>query len=400
MKWIERLFHIAGYGLHIKQDTTEIYNIDELPIHTSHQQKISKCYMQWIYVIVIFIVMSWSIVYAVVESILTKDLEWLYKSTFHLLISLQYLMAVIFMNRNEMFKKLDNSRILVTYLRRSLFASIVVAFVLSIIFICLVINEHPVYIYTKIYTDTNSTGILILLFFDMFFSYLTLLINLTCFTISMMYHKNRLIEYRDKTIEFSKSSVSLAQKINSITVEYTYLKQEFENTVDTLNTFFVILNVLGILHTYFVISLIQAEKVEFKDIWDMLLYFIVEYIYIMSAQKVKKALGDISSVVQSPTYIDACIRKNTTEKIIPYIASNVSNETLASMVIQSYITTVEQSETIAWLTLKNIVCEEWATFNILGLISINETSILQKIFGVVCAVLMSNDIINLLSING
>ena len=125
----------------------------------------------------------------------------------------------------------------------------------------------------------------------------------------------------------------------------------------------------------------------------------VEYIYIVSAQKVKRALDSIASVVQSPTYIDACIRRNTNEKILPNISTAVTNEILANLSIQSYVTTVEQSEIIAWLVLKNIVSEEWATFNILGLVTIKETSVLQKIFGVICAILLSSDIINLFSIS-
>lgn len=397
-KWVKTLLNISGYGLHAEKNDRTEYNLDLIIPNTTPTQ-LKKNIFKWIYVVFVFLTIGWTIIYAIIQTGLTGNKIWLYKITFQLLITLQYLIAISYFNKCDLFTKLNNLSALIIPFKKMLALSVCVSVCVAITCLILVINGHHVFIYTSLYKDTKSIGILILLFFDELFSYLTFLTNVSGFAINMMYHRDRLLFYNNKMGEFSQSSVSLAKKINSITVEYTYLKEEYGNTVDALNSFFVVLNTLGILHTYFVINLIDISTIQFKGIWDILLYFVVEYIYIMSAQKVKCALNSIAGVIQSPTYIDACIRRNTNEKILPSIPSVVTNEILGALSVQSYITTVEQSEIIAWLVLKNIVSEEWATFNILGLVTIKETSVLQKIFGVVCAILLSSDIINLLSIN-
>jgi len=398
IKWVKGLLNIAGYGLHAEKNDSTEYNLD-LVVSNTPPVTSKKKYFKWLYVATIFLMISWTIIYSIIQTIRTGDKVWIYRMTFQLLIALQYLIAITYFNKDDLFSKLNNLPSLVLTFKKMLVVSACVSVLIAIICIVLVINDQYVFVYTAIYRDTKSIGILFLMFFDELFSYLTFLTNVSGFAINMIYHRNRLNFYNNKMGEFSQSSVSLAKKINSITVEYTYLKEEYGNTVDSLNSFFVILNILGILHTYFVINLVHISTIEFKELWDISLYFVVEYIYIVSAQKVKRALDSIASVVQSPTYIDACIRRNTNEKILPNISTAVTNEILANLSIQSYVTTVEQSEIIAWLVLKNIVSEEWATFNILGLVTIKETSVLQKIFGVICAILLSSDIINLFSIS-
>ncbi len=396
--WVKTLLNVSGYGLHTEKNDRTEYNLDLIvPNITPTVSK--KNIFKWIYVALVFLTIGWTIIYAIIQTILTGDKVWLYRITFQLLIALQYLIAMSYFNKSDLFTKLNNLPALILPFKKMLVLSACVSVCVAITCLTLVIKGYRVFIYTSIYKETKSTGILFLLFFDELFSYLTFLTNVSGFAINMMYHRDRLIFYNNKMGAFSLSSVSLAQKINSITVEYTYLKEEYGNTVDILNSFFVVLNTLGILHTYFVLNLIDTSTIQFKEFWDIILYFVVEYIYIMSAQKVKRALDSIAGVIQSPTYIDACIRRNTNEKILPNIPVTVTNEILGALSVQSYITTVEQSETIAWLVLKNIVSEEWATFNILGLVTIKESSVLQKIFGAVCAILLSSDIINLLSIN-
>ena len=234
IKWVKGLLNIAGYGLHAEKNDSTEYNLD-LVVSNTPPVTSKKKYFKWLYVATIFLMISWTIIYSIIQTIRTGDKVWIYRMTFQLLIALQYLIAITYFNKDDLFSKLNNLPSLVLTFKKMLVVSACVSVLIAIICIVLVINDQYVFVYTAIYRDTKSIGILFLMFFDELFSYLTFLTNVSGFAINMIYHRNRLNFYNNKMGEFSQSSVSLAKKINSITVEYTYLKEEYGNTVDSLN---------------------------------------------------------------------------------------------------------------------------------------------------------------------
>lgn len=407
----KKLLLFSGYGLkyEINDEREESINIDaileengENISNGSIKRSVNEIIFGYVYNIVIFFLITWSNVYAIGLSIKTEDTMYIYRSVFQMLISIQYILGIKYFNRTIFYERLLKHTDIIKNVNVSFIISVCFSFLISVGCMVLTLMDKPMFIYDDIYNDTDKTFdkmmLMVLLILDKTLSYSTFCMNVIAFVMNMFYHKNKLERYRDTTINFSNdSSLSLTYKINSITLQYSRLKAEYIITIESLNSMFVVMNIFGLTYLYVVLNLIEIKSIEITEIIDIVLLLISIYAYIYSATKVRSALDDIVDMITSPAYINNCIRKDTNEKIIPNINENITNQEIGNLISHTYITTVESSEMLSWFALYNLMKDKWTTFQIFGLIELSDQSIFQKIFGILFLIILSQNILDVLT---
>jgi hypothetical protein len=319
-------------------------------------------------------------------------------------LSAQYIAGMLYLDTPHFFTKLQNhSKIIFpTYVAITL--SILFGLCIAIAIVCTsVVNNSSIYLRGSTYERHEGLKIVmfVVLFIEKFFGYTTVFINASIFFIMMTYHKNKLIIFKDNMYEFSMSSSGLTQKLNTIILQFVHLKEEHGDTVKALSPFFAILNACGIICMYALSELIIRNDSEYIDYVNMSIFLAIETIYILSSQKVSSTLKKITNIVNSPIYIDSCIRKNINDKYIPLFSDVITPDSycahmrdVSQLSTQSFVTIVELSEMVYWQTLKTLTLEEWDCFTIFGLIKLRHESAIHKIFGVIFALLVSSNIIS------
>ena len=243
----------------------------------------------------------------------------------------------------------------------------------------------------------NKLGSIFLHLVETFYSYLSFFTNTSIFVITMVYHRYRLTYYKNNLTTYADSSISLAQKINSIITEYSNLKEDHNYTIKKLSPFFIALSIGGIVHSYCMALLYTDYTISVSEILNTVMLLIILIIYIYSFQIVANSLVDINSIVNSPIFINNCIRKNVSEKELPTVLNNqITNEQIYNIVVQSYITNVESSEFESWLMLTHIIKQPWEYFSLFGLIEMNGSNMVQKLISILCLILASKTLIQII----
>ena len=360
------------------------------PNHNPH----TKCI--YLYNFIIISILSWGLIYSLYIVIANKDWPYLYKSAFRLFILVQYIIGMIYFKSNHIISKFHKHNKLVAKTRIALIISFVCVFVLCITNIFLIIYDKNIFIYSSIYS-MNKLGSIFLHLVETFYSYLSFFTNTSIFVITMVYHRYRLTYYKNNLTTYADSSISLAQKINSIITEYSNLKEDHNYTIKKLSPFFIALSIGGIVHSYCMALLYTDYTISVSEILNTVMLLIILIIYIYSFQIVANSLVDINSIVNSPIFINNCIRKNVSEKELPTVLNNqITNEQIYNIVVQSYITNVESSEFESWLMLTHIIKQPWEYFSLFGLIEMNGSNMVQKLISILCLILASKTLIQII----
>jgi hypothetical protein len=411
------LLKLYGYATHntVPDDMLPIsISIDDMGnIHNEYIVKkdgvmsdvlfLLKCY----YNTLVFSIMIWSVMYSVVLSIEYNTLNYFSGQIFQMIIAIQYLYGIrYFHNTISVGDPLGNTgtnspegnnhmtKIFAQhpYLEKQFNLGIVVSTVLGCI-ACIVsiiaVSTQSFQIYGQM-SDQIPTNVMMILVIsiDKFYSYSTFFVNTTVFIINIFYHKFAIVEYHQKVKKYAVSSTSLAKKINEITVDFVQLKNDYYDTVQQLNDSFATLNILGLINLYFVIRMIVGGNISTNDVVNIIIFFLVEWIYINSVFSLRTTTSHIIHAIKS-----AILSQNYNEKDVlnkDLVAQNTEN-----YIMQIFVTTVETSSILSWIVLRDILDSKWASFNIVG-IEISDNSIIQKIYALLMTLLIANNLASLL----
>jgi hypothetical protein len=356
----------------------------------------------------------WSVIYSIVISFLELSTIPFGRSLFQLIIFIQYINGIIYFRKNHFYENIVSNSDLTDLLKLYLPITTLVSIVISILNIVLLIVGFSQLVYSDIYNSSDMTGkvfILILMFLENIYSYQSFTINTCIFVINMIYHRNNVKDNSEKLTSYVNNSVGISQKMNALSDQLLKMKDKFDNTVKVLSPFFTILNVLGFFSIYYFLIAIEREIVTSIEIINIIIFALVELIYILSIQDVNKHNENISGQISSSSLIATLFANKKFEIIIPKdinkkevdkytprykkpIDDNPYNIENSQMIKQCLIASVSTDQTTDWLVLQKIVSDRWETFKIFG-VELTDSKLISRIIGLLIGVLISAELGNI-----
>lgn len=392
----------------------------------------SKVCLEYTYILFIFMTMFWMIPYTIYMTIRDNDITHIGRALFQFIVVLQYYNGIKYFGKNHFYENIVSNSDLMSYMRLLIPIITFISCILTIFNVVFLGTGRVIHGYSDIYDNTNKISekvlLLILCFFDSVYTYLTFTINACVFVINMLYHKKTVSVYSNSLINYIKNSMDTVQKLNIIAIEFSQMKDKFDQTVNCLTPFFTTLNFVGFIMIYFYLRAYSENKITAVEVVNMILFIIVEVIYIISIQAVNSNITNIADTISSNNVITTFFGNKRFNRTIPpldeaidesksytedeqsryYKENNCDNANkkitlidehivkIHGMMKQNLIASISADQMMDWLILQGIVSDRWKTFRIFG-IELTDTQVISKIFGIITTILISSEIGNLLN---
>lgn len=398
------LLNFMGYSLYKKIDeesslhlviSTESIPTMQIKNNSIPLKHIIKKKLQYIYNFIILGLIIWSILALIILVATKKNTNYIGGAIFHIIFFFHYIFGLSYYKTDHLFNILEkHSRTKYIY---NIF--MVIAFLsaisLAILNVFLFMKQDKYLIYSYFYSENYlqyNVGMIILIFIDTLYSYLSFFTYAVTFCTIMFYHKHVVKSYNQKIYEYVKRPDSANKKINTIALEYTRLKDEFSIAVKYLKNFFVSLNIFGGIGFYVTIINLQSRNYNPIGITNSCIFLIIEIIYIISVESVQSHVSDILKLLTSQQFVTSLFRTYNTNRHIELTAGNHHDlQSIGSTLQNCLISTLSIDESIDWVVLDLITRKEWESFTVFGM-KIDNSTILQKMFGAILAFLTATSL--------
>lgn len=260
-----------------------------------------------LYNALVIIIMIWRVFYTAYMTIRDKDIVPFGRSIFQILFVMQYILGIMYFRKKHFYQNISTKSEMITLLKICAPFTIVISLGLAITHTALMATGTNIHGYSDIYDEASLTGqisLAVLLFVDTIYSYQTFMINTCVFVINMIFHKNHVSSYaKDLTDGFIRSDQDVSSKVNTISTEYSLMKDAFDETVAVLTPFFTTLNFVGFLSIYFYVLAIKDKDISADEITNLVIFVIVEVVYIISIQSVNMSITKISDATSSTAMV-------------------------------------------------------------------------------------------------
>jgi hypothetical protein len=393
-------------NIELEQNTNVIVTVPDINEITTDKLLRLKIILGFIYNALIIVLISWSIPYLIIEAFQMRTRDEIHNILFPLMFTTQYIIGLSYFNsesyKNNINKsmKLKKTFQLLTIISLFLVICMTIMTFLFIVYNVSIQNEGGIKIYNY------SSGTYALLFFNKFYSYAAFFANMTLFFVLMHHNKKILNDYTNEIKEYIKSSYSLIDKVTSITIKFQEIKNEYDATIDSLNTFFSFLSIIGALGLYFVIISIFNGKFDSIQIINSCLFLLTEIMYVNTAQGLRSSIDEITNlIIKNPVLIQKYNQKERQYNMIinndPYYDKREVENSLVSLqeiCTVTYMCCKEMEEQLLWKKLDDMLQAEWNTFQFFG-IKIKDTTLLQKILGLIITFIFTTNLINVADFN-
>jgi len=402
------LLYIIGYLYYDKNKdnlllTVHYENTIFMPRKSTKTKFKLKQILLHTYSFLIFTIMSWSIVYSLYRAIKNNDPLYFFRNIFQVLFSIQYILVKRYYSYDHFHHKLSNNQSLY---KRFNYISILIIFVslsmaLSSIYF---IESKYIFIYTEIYNDCKSIFVILLLVTCKFYSYMTFLTNINIFISIMLYHRHEISEYSKKIEEAVNNCLDILNFTDNIANEYGHMKYNYMKTVKKLEALFGSLHIFGFIGVYSYLKTYQNNiSLDVFEYIHIGVFLLSSLIYILSVNKVKDCVEEISAIIHSPAFIRLYYRSHNdyigmqyTDNIEPMSISSSFNANMDYNKTM-YNNLINLNEMIKWNILYDLTSKQWELFKVLG-IDISDSVIIQKIVFFAGMIFAAQEAFGLLSI--
>jgi len=407
----EKILNIIGYGLNRKRGRDLPLTIVTNALHGEEPRYISdnayptkNAQTQYIYNAFVMLLISWKIIYIIINAIIKKDFLFGGLVSFPLLIIIQYIYGIIYFNNEHIYKKIEDSNVK-TKFAASISIALCISFILSISSIFLLIYGYDVYAYTELYNITNTTTdrvfISIFMFFDMIYSNSILAINFTSFAINLLVHKSEIQKLIGKIEDNITDSISNEKKIGVVGQDYGKVRNKYGDTVAATSGMFSSLNILGLIHVCLLIIMFSHEKYNIFHIIYAIIFIIVDLIFIYVLQSVKKFIKKVNGIVSSTPFtvtyfsnkhialsrVDLESGTDNINQVIHSIHKNIN-------IVATNIQMLDQN--IDWFGIQSITEKEWDNYVVFG-IEISDSKIIGNIVGLILAIIAGESTVSIIN---
>lgn len=261
---------------------------------------ISMCYS-----ILIACLICWSVPYNAYIAFNSANLADFGRSWFQILYVVLYYYGIKYFKQNHFYENIMTNSNLMKFLKSYIPMAFILSLSLAIInLVILILTNMPIYNYRVLYDNANENHkffIGLLLILESLYSYQTFTINACIFVVNMKYHSDTVSNYKNELTEYIRNSMSTIRKLNIVAIEYSQMKDNFDQTVTLLTPFFSFLNFMGFITVYFYLR--SLDTLSITEITNMVLFFLVDCIYIDAIQKVYSNVSAISDIIGSTSVI-------------------------------------------------------------------------------------------------
>ena len=353
-----------------------------------------------IYNFIVSCIISWSFIYSIILSIIKHEFKYIADNIFQLLFISQYVSGSIYFSNKHIYDILKYN------IRKPLSYTfwVYISLGLSLLFTSLTIILFNLNFEIIIYSGIKNIIIQkwaiillnILLFVDKFFCYLSFFVNLITFCYVKFHNKGKIKSLNNKLDSYNSNNFSYI--ISIVTEEFFKMRNEHNTTVEKLNYIFSTANITGLLALYFVIKNINNQKFLIMEIINIVLFLIIEAIYLYSINHLKQNIDNIKEEMVSINFLTKILNKPQEVILMKNDNNNNINGEISYHSKISAIASVKSSETLDWMIMKEILDSEWDTYKFLGF-PITDSYIIQKIFGIIITFLIAKDISETLSLS-
>lgn len=372
------------------------------------------------YKILIGMLIGWTVPYGLYRSIDTKTTAIFGRTIFQIMIVYQYIIGIAYFKKDHFYTHILGNTDLLKIVRYIIPFTTLISFALSITYPILLQQSYRFNLHSDIYDSANNVGkicICMILFMESLYTYQTFLISCVLFSINMLYHKWTISEYSTNLLEYVRRSTSTIEKINIVAIEYSQMKGQYNTTVDHLNPFFSSLNFIGFPSIYFYIMSITEHNISPIEITNIMLFLLIEMIYIVSIQSVGWEISNIALTLRGNNFITTffgskkidlfdhneyqllCTSSYNTESMPSnnsYGSNNFhydkkSSETQQSILKNILVISLATDQMLNWVALQNIVAEKLNSFTLFG-IEISNQTILSRVFGLIISILIFSEV--------
>ena len=358
----------------------------------------TKNIINYFYIICLTALLSWSFIYSIVIFGMYRELTYLTDDIFQLFFVSQYISGFLYFSKDHLYNILKTNSVKPLTYTVLICISFVLSLILSSVTLILFNNNQQIVAYSHIIKLSSSlwTTILIniILFFDKFFCYLVFFVNMITFSYVKIHNKRKIELFSDNLK--TQESNNLSYIINTVSEEFFKIRKEHNLTIENLNLMFPSANITGLTAIYFTIKNINNKTFLIMEIVNIILFLIIEAIYIYCINGVKKSIDNIKEEMVSVNFVSQIFNKSS-DIIIMNNHNNDINQQISYHSKISAISSVKSSETLSWIIMKDIIDSEWDSFKFLGF-TIDDSYILQKIFGIIITIMIAKDISEGLSI--
>ena len=405
---------LMGYSLYVDKNiddddcqiNLELCEGNILPVNISHDDNRIRLVnnkerflysVKYLYNAIILFFIVWSFIYSIVISVKNKNVDYVGGCVFQLLFSIQYVVGIWLFNHEYFFTKIKKYTNMKKQLSLVLPIAVVFAMLLSIgycliIFLNSKINQTSIF---QLFRENSSPLLIVVIFIDKFYSYGSFLINVSIFVILMTQHQKEITEYSQHMKTYIASTVSIHDKVRSISMDLLTMNENLDKTIKKLNWFFSTTSILGLVSMFFITRSFVESGVSSLDMFNLILFLMIEYVYVSFAQKTRESINSINSNVTMVVCTNNYMQRDSVEIVVEETVM-FDQQKQYQMISQNQIYLAEIAEGIQWMQLQKILELEWGTFEIFG-IEIRDTSLIQKIVGILITILIASDLVDIIS---
>jgi hypothetical protein len=344
------------------------------------------------YTILIGCIIIHPFIASTIKTFLDNDIVPLLSNIFQLLFFLQFIFGYIYFNGDHMMNKIKSKKI-VQFYNYTIFSGFIITILLAFLLLVLYNLNYVIFGYSDIYTNLTLPAqvmISFLLFVEKFFSYLSFFTNLITFTVIMKTHRDYISHYSSQLEDINISSID--DLVIRVINDFTQMRNDFKNTIDKLNNIFSSVNFIGIISIFVNVREFSANNYNINNIINLVIFIIIDIIYVRSIYKVRNCVNNIVDTFSSPIFIAQILsnKKILSENIV--VASSANNMTYSNGkydVLNALISSGGNKEATHYLILHVTLSTEWDTFKIFGFRIIDST-ILQRLIAYFVAYLIAS----------
>lgn len=364
-----------------------------------HKPKI-RGFVNWSYTLLVFSIISWLGAYALIKAVVEQDPKYVTSNLFTYLFVTQYFTGWKYFAKTHFVDIIKDSGKNKNYVMIPFVLSMFISVVLVIVTTIFLVTGTSINIYSDLYDNHDGVwkGLIIcLMILEKFYSYNIFFINTVAFTMILVIQSEKIVNFAAKLNTMVDNLEEFL--ISDVITDFLTIKGEYGKTVTNFNDMFSSLTVLGVLGAYF--TSINHHNTEFVGALQYMnsgCFVIIECVYIYAVSKVKRSIGEINGVINSPKFATTYLgriqmeelgnaditthrdRNGRTNSMVIMDAIESLNERdsyIEKLTLRTMIKIHETTQMNDWLGLNSKLTQEWETFTLLGFV-IDDTTLITR----------------------
>lgn len=402
----------GSVNININLDTGEVFESK----HNRQQNFLEKIcniiHIKYCLSILYFIfvtgIVLWPFITLVNISISNDDDILFVANIYSLLTVCQYVFGIIYFRKSHFKQILDtNSDYSQKFIDKLFLWALIISIIIALVSVILLVDDHYVSATSYLYSDSSSTGkicLVILTFFEKFYSYNIFCINTIIFAVVIIIQSNNINNF---VVRFNRMiNTTEGYNISSILNDYTDFAEKYNATVDEFNFIFSTLIIIGSVEIYGTLKYFDTSYIDLIQYMNGICYMIIQFVYVYSVHKIKDAIKKTKGTLNNTSFratflydykfqnIDLDNEQNSNSMITRIKSLDVpkQDKNIERLILRTMSYAQESANTNYWIMMTDKLNEPLESYHLLIFV-LDDDAIMEKaiaILGGVATLALSN----------